>query len=181
MKNIQNLEKGQTLLTSVRKVNGGKFQIEIAEIIENPNAQVNVASLLNAGDSRFSASTGKPRRAWQAGTAEGLAAVGIDVESLSFSSIDGKEIATVNMLNPEIGGTRLHVRLVDSLEADYEGQAPKQVTDKDGNITYFMKDGQHIYQSTQIVAGEAKHAVIASSERVAAKAVVKQTSAALND
>ena len=31
MKTIETLSKGETLLTSVRKVNGGKFQIEIAE------------------------------------------------------------------------------------------------------------------------------------------------------
>jgi hypothetical protein len=179
MKTIQTLSKGETLLTSVRKVNGGKFQIEIAEFVENPNAKVNVASLLNAGDDRFSNATGKPRMAWQSATPEGLfKAFGLDVTKLTFNDVNGKETATVNMLNPTISGERLHVRIVDSLEKSYEGQQPKQVIDsKTGVKTFFMKDGANIYSSTQIVAGEPVHAIIASSERVAAGQVVSKASA----
>lgn len=177
MKTIATINKGETLLTNVRKVSGGKFQIEIAEIVENPNAKMNVASLLNAGDDRFTQASAKPRRAWQSATPEGLKLIGLDVTKLAFKSVDGKEIAEVNMLNPALGGERLHVRLVDSLEPFYAGQAPKQVADKDGKITFFMKDGKNIYQNSQIVAGEATHAIIASDERVKAGETVANASA----
>lgn len=165
------LKKGQTLLTSVRKVSGGKFQIEIAELVENPSSRPNVAALLNAGDDRFSAIAAKPRRAWQSATPEGLIAIGIDVTSLKFTLVEGKEIAEVNMLNPTLAGERLHVRLVDSMEPSYVGQTPKQVTNSKGETTFFMKDGKNIYQSTQIVAGEPVHAIINSDERVNAGVV----------
>ena len=81
------------------------------------------------------------------------------------------------MLNPTLGGERLHVRLKDSLEPTYAGQAPKQVADKDGKITFFMKGGKNIYQSSEIVAGEATHAIIASDERVKAGETVASASA----
>lgn len=179
MKTIQTLSKGETLLTSVRKVNGGKFQIEIAEFVENPNAKINVVSLLNAGDDRFTQSNGKPRLAWQSATPEGLLnGLGLDVTKLTFNDVNGKETASVNMLNPSIEGMRLHVRIVDSLKKSYEGQQPKQVIDsKTGVKTFFMKDGANIYSSTEIVAGEPVHAIIASTERVAAGQVVSKASA----
>ncbi len=177
MKTIATINKGETLLTSVRKVSGGKFQIEIAEHVENPNAKLNVASLLNAGDERFTQASSKPRRAWQSATPEGLKAIGVDVTKLTFKTIEGKEIAEVNMLNPSLEGERLHVRLVDSLEPTYAGQQPKQVTDKDGKVTFFMKDGKNIYQSSQIVAGEVTHSIIASTERVGAGESVAKASA----
>lgn len=181
MKTVKDLKKGETILTNVRKVAGGKFQIEIAEFVENPNAQVNVAALLNKGDDRFTQNSSKPRLAWQSATAEGLKSIGVDVTKLTFSTVEGKEIAPCNLMNPSIEGVRLHVRLVDSFEKGYEGQQPKQVQDKEGNITFFMKEGKHIYQTTQIVAGEAKHAIIASDERVSKSAVVTASkTAALN-
>ena len=178
MKTLETITKGETLLTSVRKVNGGKFQIEIAEMVENPNAKVNVASLLNAGDERFAQSNGKPRRAWQSATPEGLMFLNIDVNKLSFSNVNGKEVATVNMLNPTLDGERLHVRLVDKYEPSYEGQAPKQVVDKDGNKTFFMSDKKYIYQSTEIVCGTPQHSIIKSDERVKAGARVASVSSA---
>lgn len=181
MKTIKDLKKGETILTNVRKVEGGKFQIEIAEFVENPNATVNVAALLNKGDDRFTQNSSKPRLAWQSGTAEGLKSIGVDVTTAKFADVDGKLIAEVNLMNPTIGGERLHVRLVDSFEKSYPTQQPKQSKDKDGNITFFMKEGKHIYQQTQVVAGEPKHAIIASDERVAEKSLVKSSaSAALN-
>ena len=178
MKTLETITKGETLLTSVRKVNGGKFQIEIAEMAENPNAKVNVASLLNAGDERFAQSNGKPRRAWQSATPEGLMLIGLDVNKLTFNYVGGKEIASVNMLNPTLGGERLHVRLVDSYEPSYEGQAPKQVVDKDGGKTFFISGGKYIYQSTQIVCGTVEHSIIKSDERVKAGARVASVSSA---
>lgn len=178
MKTLETITKGETLLTSVRKVNGGKFQIEIAEMVENPNAKVNVASLLNAGDERFAQSNGKPRRAWQSATPEGLLLVGVDVNKLSFSNVGGKEVASVNMLNPTLGGERLHVRLVDKYEPSYEGQAPKQVVDKDGGKTFFMSGGKYIYQSTEIVCGTVEHSIIKSDERVKQGARVASVSSA---
>ena len=168
----EDLKKGQTLLTNVKKVAGGKFQIEIAELIENPNQTVNVAALLNAGDSRFDVNAPKARRAWQSATNEGLLLLGVNIDKLNFiANSEGKEIAEVNILNPSIAGMRLHVQLEDSFVASYETQEPKQTNGKNG-VKFFMKDGKHIYQNTKIVAGEPVHSLIVSDVRVSE--VVKQ-------
>lgn len=175
MKTLDQLKKGETLLTTIRKVEGGKYQIEIAELIENPSAKLNIAALLNKGDDRFNTGVPKPRRAWQSATPEGLKEFfNIDVNKLKFVESDGVLLAEVNMPNPTIQGDRLHVLLKDSFTKSYEKQKPKLSIrkGKDGveSVFVFMKDGKEIYQSTQIVAGEAKHTIIESDERKEYKA-----------
>ena len=65
-KTVETLEPGETLLVSAKGINGGKIQLEFAEIIRNPNAKSSnpLVAAFNASDSRFSS---KARRAWQAG------------------------------------------------------------------------------------------------------------------
>lgn len=172
MKTLKDLKKGETLLTTLRKVSGGKYQIEIREFVENPNSRVNLVALLNASDERFG-QVNKTRAAWMSAEAKELQSYfGIDVEALSF---DENGIAEVNILNPEVAGHRLHVEIVDSLTPSYENQQPKQVNGKNGT-TFFMKDGQHIYSSTRIVAGTPKHQIIESDVRET-KAVITNVSA----
>ena len=172
MKTINDLKKGEVLLTTVRKVAGNKYQIELAELIDNPSAQVNVAALLNKSDSRFTQNSQKPRRAWQSAEAAELKAYfGIDVTKLKFQSMEtasGKKIeaATVNILNPKIQGMEIHVQIKDSLKPSREGQEPKLSVRANGEKFAFAVQGQYIYSNTSIVAGPAKHTIINSDELV---------------
>lgn len=158
-------------LTTVRKVKGGKFQIEIAEVIDNPTAMTNVAAMLNKADSRFNQSAPKPRRAWQsAEAAQLLEYFKIDVSKLKF---DEKGYAQVGLLNPSLSGQPLHIQIVDSFEPSYTGQNPKLSVGGDGKTRYFMKDGKHIYSNTVIVAGtNFQHKIIKSDSLIEAPAIV---------
>ena len=50
---VQSLTPGQSRLVSIRKVEGGKFHLEIAEKIVKESGTVNVLAMLNIGDERF--------------------------------------------------------------------------------------------------------------------------------
>ena len=155
-------------LTSVRKVKGGKFQIEIQEFIENPTAKANVAGLLNASDKRFTQAEPKARRAWVSAEAADLKAnLGIDVATLKFAKdAKGNEVCAMNIASPKINGQPLRVLITDSFEPSYDGQSPKLSVGTDGNTRYFMNGGKHIYSSTSITLGEGEvaHKIIKSDE-----------------
>ena len=175
-KSLKDLKKGETLLTTVRKISNGKYQFEIREFVENPEAKLNITSLLNKSDERFTSFVNKTRAAWQSGeSSDILEYLGLDVTALDYEDVEGKMIADVNMLNPTIMGERLHIALVDSEEPQYENHQPKHVIDKDGNKTYFMSNGKHIYQSSKIVAGTPIHSIIKSDERVVETTKVNDT------
>jgi hypothetical protein len=179
-KDVKDIKKGETILTTIRSVNGDKLQIEIAEIVDNQS--INVAAMLNKGDDRFKNAV-KVRRAWQSATAEGLKdLLNIDVADLNFETVDDKEIATLNMLNPTIAGERLHVQINDSLTKSFDKQEAKQITTKEG-VFFLTKDGGFIYQTTKIVAEEPKHVIITSNGRMAkeeAKATTRVNAMQLN-
>lgn len=156
------LKSGQSLLTSIRKVNGGKYQIEVAEIIVNPTAKTNLLSKLNADDDRFGASQPKARRAWMTVTAAMIMQYfGIDVATLTFEG--DKQIAEVNALNPSVEGQRLGVQLKDTLIPNYNNR-PKLSTRKVNGVDVteiFTLGGKPIYQETEIVvASECKHTIL---------------------
>jgi len=58
---LDTLEKGNTLLVSARKINGGKIQLEFAEVVSTSDKGVNLLAMLNKSDDRFSSNA---RRAW---------------------------------------------------------------------------------------------------------------------
>jgi hypothetical protein len=168
---VQDLKEGQSLLTSVRRLEGGKFYIELAEVVKNPEAKVNLLALLNKGDERFTFNESKARRAWMATTAEGLLILDIDVTKLEFSTNDdGNDVAMLNILNPNIDGEQLRIQITDSLERakNWTDQKPKQTTpDKDGNYKIFVDGNMRpIFQTTSIVVGEPVHTIIKSVARV---------------
>lgn len=165
MKTVTELKNGETLLTQVRKVKGEKYQVELAQLIENPKSKVNVAALFNADDAKFESSLPKARRAWQTGTAVSLLALfGIDVASLTFNG--EKQVASnfVPIENPMVGEHRLVIQLNDSVEADPKNPKaqPKQFTrGKDKIVQIMTKDGAPIYQKTSIVAEkDCKHTIL---------------------
>lgn len=134
-------------ITRVRKVKGGKYEIELTQVVLNPTQPTNVAALLNASDERFKQNAPKPRKAWMAAAPADLkAALGVDVETLTY---DAQGIAVVSIVNPRINGERLVIRVVDSFKPNFNNK-PKQ-TVRDGVVTIFTKGGKPIYSHTEIV------------------------------
>ncbi len=153
---------GQTLLMSARKVNGGKVQLELAEVIANPTRN-NALADLNADDDRFSG-TSKARRCYAtASPAIVDKAFGIDTASLK----EGESMEDINVLNPELNGKRLRVEIVESSIATEWDQAnlakaAKQYTNSKGETKYFVKDGKFIFSKPGVTNGEPKHNILQS-------------------
>jgi hypothetical protein len=160
---LQGLQMGQTLLVSARKVAGQKVQLEFAEVIEKSSGSVNLLSILNASDPRFS--QGGARRAWI--TAEIVdihKTFGIDVSDNADWVTDamGREILPLNILNPEatIGDTakRVRVQIYETTEpTDWQLANPESAKrrGKDGDFCYH--NGKKIYANTMVVLDKAVH------------------------
>ena len=166
---LEKLKVGQSLLTNVRKVEGGKYSLEIAELVEGKS--LNVAGLLNRSDERFKNPI-SARRAWTTGEANDIKEeLGIDVTALTYEEIEGRIIAEVNVVNPSIRGTRLRVQVVETTEpTDFQlenkERTVKQITNKDGVTTYFKNDGKWIFTRSQVVTGTPNNKFLEITERV---------------
>lgn len=150
-----------SVINRIRKVKGGKYELQLSQIVDNPKARTNVAALLNASDERFKAGTPKARLAWMSVEASDLkAALGIDVASLKFNK---EGVAECEFHNPSIGGEQLCIRLVDSLTPNYN-KKPKMSIKGEGDEairTVFTYKGKPIYQTTQIVGEKGlSHSII---------------------
>lgn len=165
--NTEDLKPGQSLLTRVRKIGGGKFEIELAELVQKPGATNNIAALLNKSDDRFKQASA--RRAWQGAEANELKEFfGIDCKNIDE---DGED---VNILNPEINGVQLRVQILESTEPfdDYQAENPekavKQYEDEDGTTMYLRTpEGSYIYTKSRIVGGEnVKHEFVAHDNKM---------------
>ena len=147
---IAKLTPGQSMLTSVRKVNGGKFHIEIAEKIQKTAGTVNVLSILNAGDDRFN--TSGARRAW----APAEVAMLVETFNMDQAQLEGLELGDklyVCILNPSIGDVQLRIQIKETVEgtdydnANIETQAKR--AGKDGDI--LTHEGLPIFSKTYVV------------------------------
>lgn len=169
MKTVENLAKGEMLLVSAKKVNGGKISLEFAQHIDNPNSRPSsIVGLLNADDERFDQPTGGPRRAWVTGSPAMIQEhFGVDCSDL-LSVGDYKEL---NILNPEIKGQKLNIQITETTEGseydvqNFETRAKR--AGKDGDFITTSK-GEYIYVKSAVVAGEAKHYFIEETSRLSA-------------
>ena len=157
MKTIENLEQGEMLLVSARKVNGGKVQLTFAQKIKNPNVRPqSIVGALNASDDRFSQSGG-PRYAWIAVEPKDASeALGLDFSSL-------KEVGDemdINKLNPTLNGESLSIQITETTDgtdyevSNYEDRAKKAGPQGDFILT---DKGEYIYVHSTVIAGEADH------------------------
>lgn len=153
-KTVETLEPGETLLVSAKGINGGKIQLEFAEIIRNPNAKSSnpLVAAFNASDSRFSS---KARRAWQAGEQ-------VDIErllGLTLGTMEKDDVKELNILNPKVNGESLKIQVTETVEADdYQKEHIEDTAKragKDGD--FIMSGGKHIFSNTEIVSGEVQH------------------------
>lgn len=162
------IQENQTILLSARKVNGGKIQLEFAELIKTSTASANPLSLFNKSDDRFNVGN-KARRAWLTAQASDASAIlGLDLSDNGNWSVDGmgREILELNVLNPiaTINGTdhKLCIEIVETIEPT-EWQASNLQTSakrrgKDG--AFITHKGMYIFANTRIVFDKANHVML---------------------
>tara|TARA_R100001594_G_C4048065_1_gene264511 strand:+ start:2064 stop:2669 length:606 start_codon:yes stop_codon:yes gene_type:complete len=148
---LETLKPDETLLMSARKVNGGKLQLEFAEVIKNGKG-MNVLGILNKSDERFSSSA---RRAWvtaEPNDAEESFGINFGVDA-GWEATDRGEILFLDILNPTIDGTRCRVQINETVEAtewqeENKSRAAKR-KGKDGD--FITHDGNYIYSNTTVL------------------------------
>ena len=149
---IETLKKGDTLLVSARKINGGKISLEVAEIIEISDRLVSALTILNKSDDRFSS---RPRRAWVSAEpvdAAELFNVNFGDDGEWYDSEKG-EMMDLDMLNPTYNGQRFRVQINETIEGtkwqlDNADVAAKR-RGKDGD--FITHNGEYIYSNGDVV------------------------------
>ena len=162
---LQGLQMGQTLLLQARKVNGGKIQLEFAEIVQSRSNAVNPLALFNKSDDRFSQAGA--RRAWlTAEQKDASAYLGIDLSDNNADwEVDdsGREILVLNIINPSIqlNGESHSLKVqVNETVAPTDWQAANIDTaakrrGKDG--AFITHKGMYIFANTSVVFDKASH------------------------
>ena len=111
---LDSLKHGETLLVSARKVANEKIHLEFAEQIK-ASTSVNVLSLLNKSDDRFSSNA---RRAWV--TAEPIDATelfNVDFGPTSdWYMSDKGEMLDLNILNPTMKDVRCRIIISETID-----------------------------------------------------------------
>lgn len=182
---INGLKEGETLLTSLKKVNGDKIQVEIAEKVRSPYnrsaGRSAVTQMFNASDHRFNGGSGA-RRAWQPGTAGDLKKLfpSLSTQIDECSSKEVGHVVYVGIKNPTINGQRLRLQ-VEETTTPNEREA--QIMDKvvktagaDGNVV--TSGGMPVISRTHITMGEATHTFLPSDEVSSSVTVAESSYAA---
>lgn len=176
---IAELGNNVPLLTKVRKVNGGKYQIEVAEKIPEASTATNdtsstLLSIMNESDERFSQGVGA-RRGWlTVGAPELKKYMNIDVSQLTFATEQGnngenQEVAWIGKVNPTINGLKVALQVVETLTPQdaYQAENPQRTCKKANNGLILLKDNQLIFSKTKIgVQGKIKHTIIQHDAKV---------------
>jgi hypothetical protein len=165
---LQGLQAGQTLLLQARKVNGGKIQLEFAEIVKSQSNAANPLALFNKSDDRFSQGNGA-RRAWLTAEAKD-ASVYLDINLMDDADWDvdqmGREILSLNVINPIaiINGELFPLKVqVEETVTPTDWQASNIETaakrrGKDGD--FITHQGMYIFANTRVVFNKATHAFL---------------------
>ena len=149
---IDTLKKGDTLMVSARKVNGGKISLEFAEVIETSDRLVSALTILNKSDDRFSS---RPRRAWvsaEPSDASELFNVNFGDDGEWYDSEKG-EMMDLDVLNPTYNGQRFRVQINETVEGtqwqiDNADVAAKR-RGKGGD--FITHNGEYVYSNGDIV------------------------------
>lgn len=155
---LETLTPGNSLIVSARQVANGKIQLEVAERLEGGSQSNNVLGMFNKSDDRFSA--GGARRAWLTCEPEDASELlGVDVSEGYTTNERGHEVKALNILNPSVGGTVLHVQVNETTEpTEYQAlniETSAKRRGKDGD--FITSEGMYIFANTSVVSGEATH------------------------
>jgi hypothetical protein len=148
-----NLNPGDVMLVSAKRVEGGKVSLEFAQIVENKNKPMSLTQLLNESDERFKVQ--KPRRAWHSGEVADIKKnFGIDTSSLTLG-----QVLEIGQLNPTINGIKLNLQITETtVGTDYDKAnitTRAKRAGKEGEFLYH--NGQHIFTKVEVVLGEPNH------------------------
>lgn len=171
---VEGLTPGETALTHIKKINGGKFSLQIVERMES---DLNPLALLNKSDDRFSQSRVRP--AWINGEAVdiikqfGLNVTVAELNSLQIATgtpdsalVEGQNKMNLAIKNPKLAGMQLRVQIEEVAgEPQYEGQSPKRAGAEGDFLTH---NGELIYSQTRVVVGEPNHVKVPHNGRVPA-------------
>jgi hypothetical protein len=162
---LDTLNPGDTLLAGARKVSNGKIQLEFAEIVQTSDRPVSLLTLLNKSDDRFAT---RARRCWvTAEPADASETFGINFgDDGDWYMSDKGEVMDLNILNPEINGVRMKLRIVETTapnkwqEQNLETAAKRR--GKDGD--YITHKGDYIFSNTMMVLtnDEVQHILLES-------------------
>jgi hypothetical protein len=163
---LQGLKAGQTLLHRARKVNGGKIELEYAEVLEKEPKPVSLVALFNASDSRFSQGGTKAQRAWAyVSPVDAGRLLGIDLSDNAdwYTDQQGRQLLDLNILNPVVMlGSESHslkVQIIETVvptdyqEDNIESTAKRKGADGD----FCTHKGMYIFSNSTVVLNTANH------------------------
>ena len=181
---VDDLAPGQTLLNSVRKINGDKYQFEfITRIVKSSEPQRNLLAAANIGDDRFKDTSVITKYTHFSATLEGAAAVlDIDVTDVDF------EYADLNILDPKhANGEALTTEIRESSEATMSPELrAKRINSSNwlkskAGVNVYAADGGKVYRQSMIVCGTPKHVFIEKMAFNSAAVVAKATKASFGE
>ena len=151
---LESLKPEQTLLLSARKVSNGKIQLEFAEIVK-ANKNINVLSILNKSDERFSSSA---RRAWvtaEPNDAQDSFGINLGVDA-GWEATPKGDMLFLDILNPTIDGTRCRLAINETTEAtDWQAENITTAAKRKGKDGDFIThNGDYIFSNTSIVLSD---------------------------
>lgn len=169
---IKFLETGDVFLSHARKLESGKVQLELLEVI---NLNVSPLGLFNRSDERFSSN--KPTRAWLTAEAPDVeAALGvnldmIEVKEMVKSNGNTIEVYPLGIKNPiaKDGNMRYSMRVeitegtdvneVFSSESSREWALdnPEMKAKRDYEGNFLLRDGDPIFRETTVVFDTPSH------------------------
>lgn len=170
---VDGLQANETALTHIKKINGGKFSLQIVERME---ADANPLALLNKSDERFGQSRVRP--AWINGEkldiikqfnlkpelAQQLDALQVATGTPDAALQNGVTKINLGIKNPTIAGMRLRVEIQEQVGVpQYEGQTAKRAG-ADGD--FLTHNGELIYSTTKVVANQANHVKVPHNGRI---------------
>lgn len=181
---VADLTPGQTLLNSVRKINGDKYQFEfITRIVKSSEPSRNLLAAANIGDDRFKDTSVITKYTHFSATLEGAAAVlDIDVTDVDF------EYSDLNILDPKhANGEALTTEIRESSEATMSPElrakrvnSSNWLKDKTG-VQIYAADGGKVYRQSMIVCGTPKHIFIEKRPFNSSTVVAKATRASFGE
>jgi hypothetical protein len=166
MKTVDKLLKGETLIIDVKKVAGGKIQIQFGEIVRDPNRPIDAVGIFNASDERFTGP--KARRAWMSAEpkeAKALIPQISDKIDACLAEEDGEAIEC-NYLNPTVGGERLRLQVRETtVGTDWQMKNLERAAKySPSNQRYLFHNKKSIFSRAVVVIGEPRHTFLETTE-----------------
>jgi hypothetical protein len=158
-------KRNELTLVSARKINGTKIELEFTQVVTTgEERQVNLLSLLNASDERFTQS-GKQTHCWLSAEPQDAT----NLFNIDFSGlVELGDSMELDVVVGQVQGKDMNIQIIESTDGTkYEianmDKSAKRVC-KDGAFI-LTAEGAFIYRRATIVLGEPKHFVFENTVR----------------